>query len=295
MSAHLRAAWRAVRSSREDDPFFVKRVNDRVRTLAEAFDVVSPRVIVMGWGTDEWDGSYDPNEQEIRIYRPHEQDDLHGTIDHEFAHYLQDLQGLLPGDPEDHHDAAFEGLLADVQKASGNRRIAFSAPIPARVRAKPPKDLYAPRPVKIEERAEGDIRHLDTDDEGEVRDIIREIARGKVMLDRKERPPLEDCFSADAGVSVRILLYPHIDGSWRVFYVGYHEYDVAERRLERAASVMEDEYEHQAETAVQRTKLHMTRRDLQSAYDSAKRRGDLAGMREHKRDLDNLDARLDAL
>lgn len=239
-------------------------------------------------------------------------------------------------------------------------KIAFSAPIPAKVRAKPPEDLYAPRPVKIEQRAEGDIRHLDTDDEGVVRDMIREIARGKVRLERKERPPLEDCYSADAGHSVRILLYCHVDGTWRVFYVGYHDYDVAENRLERAAglytfdvtyaehkdaimdgrladgvsrvTVEADDIidaqllaeqmvaaqgweptdtlaiswpeEHWAKTAkadvlevgnaVQRTKLHMTRRDLESAYAYAKRRGDLTQMRRLKADLAAIDERLQA-
>lgn len=58
---------------------------------------------------------------------------------------------------------------------------------------------------------------------------------------------------------------------------------------------LEEEYEHDAETAVQRAKLHMTRRELKSAYDHAKARGDLAEMRQLKADLVALDARLDAL
>lgn len=106
-----------------------------------------------------------------------------------------------------------------------------SGVIPDRVRADAPGNPRAPRPVVVNRTAESDIRDLPDGDEKIVRQMLKRIERGEVELERKHRYPLQDCFTADASRSLRIALFPHIDGSWQVFYVGYHDYDEAERRM----------------------------------------------------------------
>jgi hypothetical protein len=61
--------------------------------------------------------------------------------------------------------------------------------------------------------------------------VLRQIERGAAPVEQKQRPPLEDCFSARVGPSFRVVFFIGIDGAFHVFYLGFHDYDEAERRI----------------------------------------------------------------
>lgn len=164
------------------------------------------------------------------------------TLLHEAAHLIElHRAGLLHDadsfDESQVHGAGFEAIFEGLLRGMYGKGLPAktagpgSGVIPDRVRADAPANPQAPRRVTVNRTAESDIRDLPDGDEKIVRRMLKAIEQGKVPLERKSRYPLTDCFTADASRSLRIAMFPHIDGSWQCFYVGYHDYQEAERRM----------------------------------------------------------------
>lgn len=88
--------------------------------------------------------------------------------------------------------------------------------------------------------ARKDYDRLEPHERSAAQRAIRALENGKVQPEPKERE-LEGTYGLRLDADCRMLFYPHIDGSWHVYYLGDHDYDEATRRMsaprERAASL----------------------------------------------------------
>lgn len=106
-----------------------------------------------------------------------------------------------------------------------------SGVIPDRVKDRRPVNTHAPKPVVIDQMAKRDIERLYPDEVPKVYAAIELLEQGKAPIEPKSRDELAGTFGIRIDRDCRLLVYPHIDGAWHVFYVGHHDYEEAERRM----------------------------------------------------------------
>ncbi len=105
-----------------------------------------------------------------------------------------------------------------------------SGVIPWRVRDQGPVSVRQPRPVVFDPMAVRDMQRIYPDEQKGVRQAVEQLQAGHAPLEPKTRE-LVGTFGVRIDADCRLLVYPHIDGAWHVFYVGHHDYDEAERRM----------------------------------------------------------------
>lgn len=103
--------------------------------------------------------------------------------------------------------------------------------IPDRVKDRKPVNTHAPKPVVVDPMAKRDIERLYPDEVPKVWAAIELLEQGKAPIEPKHRDELVGTFGIRIDKDCRLLVFPHIDGAWHVFYVGHHDYEEAERRM----------------------------------------------------------------
>lgn len=99
------------------------------------------------------------------------------------------------------------------------------------------RDARRARPVIIEGNARGDFARLDRSWQARCKKVLKAIEAGQAQPEQKQRPPLQDCFSVRIDSVFRIIFFIGIDGSYHVFYFGFHDYEEAERRMGKTSSL----------------------------------------------------------
>lgn len=119
-----------------------------------------------------------------------------------------------------------------------------SGVIPDRVKYRGPVNTHVPKRVTFDPIAIKDLGKLYPDEAQKVKRMVTLLEQGMAPLEPKMRDELVGTFGVRIDEDCRLLVYPHIDGSWHIFYVGHHDYDEAERRMsaphiQRVASIEE--------------------------------------------------------
>ncbi len=102
--------------------------------------------------------------------------------------------------------------------------------IPERVKYRGPLNIREPRRVVIDPMAQRDLRRLEPHERNAAAKVIKLLEQGKAPLDAKERE-LAGTYGIKLDADARLLIYPHIDGAWHVYYMGDHDYGEATRRM----------------------------------------------------------------
>ncbi len=115
--------------------------------------------------------------------------------------------------------------------------------IPERVKHRGPINIRAPRTVVIDPMAQRDMRRLEPHERNAAVKIIKLLEQGKAPLEAKERE-LAGTYGIKLDADARLLIYPHVDGAWHVYYMGDHDYGEATRRMSapRAAHLAAEDY-----------------------------------------------------
>ena len=127
--------------------------------------------------------------------------------------------------------------------------------IPARV-VGPPVDPRQPRPVVWDRMALGDLQDVGQDEQKKARQMVKLLEQGKAPVEQKDpNRELAGAYGVRVDEDCRMVIYPHIDGSWHVLYIGPHDYIEAERRW---ADVYQTRNQRAARTAGKVTLYHGT-------------------------------------
>jgi tRNA nucleotidyltransferase/poly(A) polymerase len=106
-----------------------------------------------------------------------------------------------------------------------------SGTIPYQWRHHGPWDARAPRPVNIDRVAMKDYNRLHPNLQKQVRDAIKQLESGGAAVEPKTRQ-LAGTYGVRISKEGRMLVYPHIDGTWHIYAViPHHDYREAERRM----------------------------------------------------------------
>lgn len=232
---------------RKRDPIF-NEWTDRKWAL---MDKVSHQLYGKPWtelvgGDEDWHGVHGINERIIaEIHRRHpdlaelrrQSDELLARLvasdDPRYAAaYAAALRTVLSeirpmgGDLIHHLDLGTPGLRRPAAAAGPN-----SGLIPYQWRYQgPPWNPRQPRAVLMDRRAIKDFRRLHPQDSKLVRQAVHDLEAGKAQLNSKTRD-LSGTYAINFSGAGRILVYPHVDGTWHIYGISaHHDYREAERR-----------------------------------------------------------------
>jgi tRNA nucleotidyltransferase/poly(A) polymerase len=142
------------------------------------------------------------------------------------------LSQLRPmGGDVDAQPVIVERMAALVEAETAVESGPNSGVIPYQWRHHGPWDARAPRPVNIDRVAMKDYNRLHPSLQKQVRDAIKELETGGAVVEPKTRA-LAGTYGVRISKDGRLLVYPHIDGTWHIYAViPHHDYREAERRM----------------------------------------------------------------
>lgn len=116
-----------------------------------------------------------------------------------------------------------------------------SGVIPYQWRHVGPWNTRIARPVNIDRVGLRDYNRLDQQTQKQARVALRKLERGETPINAKERGALVGTYSVKLDNEARMLVYPHVDGTWHIYaFIPHHDYKEAERRMADRPTVGRD-------------------------------------------------------